>query len=274
MPEKSSEVILIMVSAVFIIIVLITLILFSLFISQKRKFRHQEQMRNLQTQFDNEILKVQMEIQTDTFQTVSRELHDNVSNTIALAILRLHLYSAATGIMPATEIEQACSLLLEAKNSVRDFSLAINPDHMEDMGLANSLKALAAKLTDMKLLEVTISIKGAEFTVAAGRNIILYRIVQEALSNIIKHAAVSWASVEVVYKYPELTLQIIDEGSGFDLLQIKANAAAGHTSGLRNLEARTRMIGATFKIESAPGKGTALYIRYRASESLSENLLR
>src|SRR4029077_19529177 len=121
MPDKVSEITLIIVASSVIILLLAGMIIFSLFTNQKRKFRHRQQMEEQQKTFDQEILRTQLEIQTQTFETISRELHDNVSNTLSVALLNLNLIDNGHDKESTRRLEESKSLLLEAKNAVKDF---------------------------------------------------------------------------------------------------------------------------------------------------------
>src|SRR5690242_20981737 len=89
MPDKFSEVVLILVGSTFIILVLVVLVITVLFINQKRKFRHRLELSDLRNEYDRELLQAQLEIQSQTFETISRELHDNVGTLLSIAMVHL-----------------------------------------------------------------------------------------------------------------------------------------------------------------------------------------
>src|SRR5688572_1436459 len=91
MQNNLQEVTLILIASSVIILMLTIIIIAALFINQKRKFRFRQQMEDQKKLFDQEILRTQLEIQTQTFETISHELHDNVSNTLAAALLNLNM---------------------------------------------------------------------------------------------------------------------------------------------------------------------------------------
>jgi signal transduction histidine kinase len=258
MPEKLPEDILIMIGSTAIILILVAIVLFALLTSQKRKFRHRQQLDNLKNQFEKEILKTQLEIQTETFETVSKELHDNVSNTISLAMLNLNLLQPGEILPNNKKVEEAKQLMLEAKNSVKDFSWHINPANISQTGLGQSLNELAAKFNHITTLIVNYRQIGNEFSVTPAHHIIIYRIVQEALSNAIKHSRCREIELMLDYSTPVLSIQVKDNGSGFETTGYTEVNRNQKTSGIRNMLSRAKMIEAEIKIESSPGNGTVL----------------
>jgi two-component system, NarL family, sensor kinase len=264
MPEKFTEVTLILIGSTVIILILITLIVVALFINQKRKFRHRQQLDNMKNEFDNEILKTQLEIQTQTFETVSKELHDNVSNTISLALLNLNL----GGSKPDEDkIQGAKSLMLEAKNAVKDFSWSISPVNLAAIGFTRSLNELVDRFKKINTIKFETTITGEEFSVEPECHIIIYRIVQEALSNCVKHSRCDTVRISVDFNKPELSLCIADNGCGFDTGQVMAAKEKLKSSGLSNIFSRAVMIGAEIKVESAPGNGSMISLTCKEEKS-------
>jgi signal transduction histidine kinase len=258
MPEQSSEVTIILISATAVVLFLASLIILSVFISQKRKFRHRQQMDNLKNQFEKEILKTQLEIQTETFESVSKELHDNVSNTISLAMLNLNLLQPGEILPNNKKIEEAKQLMLEAKNSVKDFSWHINPANISKSGLGKSLEELAAKFKNLNTIRFGFQQSGNEFPVIPAHQLIIYRIVQEAVSNAVKHASCREITMGLDYDFPSLTICVKDNGKGFETGEFTTQGQTQKKAGIRNMLSRAKMIEAAIKIESSHGKGTVI----------------
>jgi signal transduction histidine kinase len=253
--DKYPEVVQILIFSTSLVLLLGVIIVFSIFINQKRKFRHRQQLDNMKNEFANEILKTQLEIQTQTFETVSRELHDNVSNTISLALLNLNL----GGSKPDEDkIQEAKNLMLEAKNAVKDFSWSISPVNLAAIGFALSLNELIDRFKKINTIKFETIITGEEFAVEPERHIIIYRIVQEALSNCVKHSRCDTVRINVNFNKPELSLCIADNGCGFDTAQVLAAKEKLKSSGLSNIYSRAQMIGAKIKIDSGQGKGSMI----------------
>jgi two-component system, NarL family, sensor kinase len=256
------EVIYILIGSTIIILLLVAGIIIALFINQKRKFRYRQQLENQKKLFDEEILRTQLEIQTQTFETISRELHDNVSNTLSIALLNLNLAGDGLVAEKMNRIEETKSLLLEAKASVKDFSWSINPENIHTMGLSKSLVYLVGRLSKLKILTINFTVSGNEFDLESSRQIIIYRIAQEALNNCVKHGFGSIVNVDLDFSYPDFNLAIKDDGPGFDISQKLSSSSETHGSGLKNMISRAKMINADLRINSHSESGTIITLHY------------
>jgi signal transduction histidine kinase len=266
MPDDNyPEVIQILIFSTALVLLLGIIIVFSLFINQKRKYLHRRQLDQMKNEFDNEILKTQLEIQSQTFETVSLELHDNVSNTISLALLNLNLIQKSDSTFNDLKIQEAKELMLEAKKSVKDFSWYINPANINKLGIQKSLAELIERFKN--LINIEFKITGIEFSVDAAKHIIIYRIVQEALTNIVKHAQCGHAIVQLKFETGYLLIMIQDDGRGFNASQPVNIAGNNKSSGIGNMISRAAMIGAELAIESLQGKGTSIRLNYRIEEN-------
>jgi signal transduction histidine kinase len=261
MPEKLPEDILILIGSTLIILILVIVIVVAVFIHQKRKFQHRQKINDLQNRFEQEALKTQLEIQTQTFETVSKELHDNISNTISLALLNLNLFENE---MPGQnqKVLSAKQLMLEAKNAVKDFSWHINPANISTQGLHLSVKELVEKFRKLNTTEIVFSMEGEEFLIDAARQIIIYRIIQEALSNSIKHSGCSKISLRLLFENPVLGITINDNGCGFDREKLDHLIQSKKGSGVVNMISRAKMMGAKLSLESETGRGTLLELSF------------
>lgn len=256
MQDKLSEVTLILVGTTLIIVMLISLVITSLFINQKRKFRHTNEMANLKNAFDKELLKTQLEIQSQTLETISRELHDNVGTIISIALVHIKTLAENHNKQEQQKIVEANSLLNEAMDTLRDISKSINPENIKKSGWLKSFYGELERIKKTKLFAVDSSIDGDPFNIEESKQIILFRILQEALNNIVKHSDASTIRTHISFSEGELKVTLADDGRGF----IDHSLAEG--SGVKNMKARAAMIPARLEIKSSPDKGTVIYISY------------
>jgi two-component system NarL family sensor kinase len=259
MPEKFSEVVLILVGSTFIILVLVVLVITALFINQKRKFRHKLELSNLRNEYDLELLQTQLEIQSQTFETISRELHDNVGTLLSIAMVHLLSEAEAGKDMPAniTEVE---SLLNEAMDMLRDISKSLSPENITRTGWQQSFLNELERIDRSRLFNIQTSVSGVPFTMEDSKQIILFRILQEAMNNIVKHSEASNVNVNIRYTADELNIKIADDGKG---MADQKSLTASDGAGLRNMKARAVMLPAAIEINSVLGNGTTIHIRYK-----------
>lgn len=267
MQENISEITLVLIAGSVIVLLLAVVIIFSLFTNQKRRFLHQQQMEEQKKIFEQEILRTQLEIQTQTFETISRELHDNVSNTLSLALLNLNLVEDS-GEDKTERLAETKNLVLEAKRSVKDFSWSIDPENISKAGLIKSIEQLAQRSGKIKQMNITHEITGEEFQLESSKQIIIYRIVQESLSNVLKHTEANEVFLKIEFADPYLKIMIRDNGCGFNVDQI-FNAPDNRGAGLKNMLTRARMINGELEIKSEPGSGTTIILSYPAEKKRS-----
>lgn len=260
MQEKLSEVTLILVGSTVIILLLTGLIVISLFINQKRKYRFRQEKFEMKNNFNQELLRSHLEIQSQAFESISRELHDNVGTLISIAMV--HIRSLAGGI-PGNEqqkVTEAYSLLNEAMDTLRDISRSINPENINRLGWEKSFIAELDRIRKTNLFNVHYSEQGTPFIIELQKQIIIFRILQETLNNIVKHSNGHNIYIHIRFSNPEVIVTIKDDGNGFQQ-QLTDSSAQG--SGIKNMRARAAMLPATLDIESSTDEGTVVTLSYK-----------
>ncbi len=193
-------------------------------------------------------------------QHLARELHDSVSQ--ALYSIVLGTYAAQKQLV--SEPEKAAQALEYVQNlaeaglaEMRALIFELRPEVLEQEGLAAALRKQAEALEVRHGLSTEFELHGdaAPFTLPFATKQAFYRIAQEALHNVVKHAAATHVAVRLTHTDDCIELEITDDGVGFDTDQ----AFPGHL-GLKSMRERSLSLGGTFKVKSAPGAGTTLTI--------------
>jgi two-component system, NarL family, sensor kinase len=190
------------------------------------------------------------------------EIHDGISQRVVS--LSFHLSAAADAVetapdVAAREIAEA-QLLAEAALDETRFAIAgLHPPVLDDLGLAASLESLAASIPQ---LEVHADARPCELPAHVATAV--YRIAQEALQNVVKHAGAAQARLRLLTQGDTVTLEVEDDGHGFDPSQAaQANHPAGY--GLPGMRERAELLGGTLEVKSYPGQGTLLRLRFPAN---------
>ncbi|HTI11499.1 MAG TPA: ATP-binding protein [Puia sp.] len=260
MPEKFSEVTLILFASTLIILLLTGLIVVSLFINQKRKYRYHREKFELKTNFEGELLRAHLEIQSQAFESISRELHDNVGTLISIAMV--HMRSLSVSETERDKISEVDSLLNEAMDSLRDISRSINPENINRLGWQKSFVAELDRIRKTNLFKVHYSEEGLPFTIELQKQIILFRILQETLNNIVKHSGGNHIYSHIRFLDNLVSITIKDDGKGFKAHSIDL---PGEGSGIKNMRSRAAMLPAILEIESEVGGGTVVRLSYKES---------
>jgi len=192
---------------------------------------------------------------------LSNELHDELGQSLAL--LKHMLRSANKSSpgprpSPATSIDESIVFVDHIIENLRRISKDLSPTILEDLGLTAALQWALDNFSRKNAIETFIRMGDIDNLYSAEVNVNIYRIIQESLSNIGKHARAEHVSVTARRKKGSVSFTIEDDGRGFELGQVKIDNFARSGMGLDIMTERARMIGASIEIESAPGKGTRI----------------
>lgn len=195
---------------------------------------------------------------------ISLELHDKVAQD--LLAIKMDLDTMLDNEKDVSQeirkrIFRLSSILLETIIGVRDLSYDLRPPHLDRLGLAHTLLRYCEEFADRTGLEVDFSSAGMDnLDLDSNIEINLYRLVQEGLNNVRKHAEASHVAVRLVSSFPNIILRIEDDGRGFDVDARLAQAASEKRMGLRSMEERVGLLDGRMDIRSVPGEGTRIFI--------------
>jgi signal transduction histidine kinase len=193
------------------------------------------------------------------------EIHDGISQRVVS--LSFHLSAAADALatrpdVAAQEIAEAQALAEAALDETRFAMAGLHPPVLDDLGLAASLESLAASIPQ---LDVHAEAQGCELPAHVATAV--YRIAQEALQNVVKHADATQARLGLHKHGDTITLEVEDDGQGF-------TPKAGNTGyGLPGMRERAELLGGTLEVKSYPGQGTLLRLRFPANKEQSTSAL-
>lgn len=195
-----------------------------------------------------------VEAQEEERARIARELHDDVVQHLGLIVgevARLR-ESLSDPVAAARRVAGLEAELVDLCEQVRRVAHRTHPTVLDHLGLAPALRVLAEDLEASGRLKVDLSADADLPTVAPVAALALYRVVQEALRNVIRHAASGTATIVLEREAGGLRVEVSDSGRGFDT----GAASVGAGLGLRSMNERLRLAGGTVRIVSAPGSGT------------------
>jgi PAS domain S-box-containing protein len=192
---------------------------------------------------------------------ISMELHDELGQS--LAVLKLQIRAIQRGLKDdQQDLREECVELLRYLDGVIDdirrLSRDLSPAIIEDLGLQSALQYLINAVSKHYTVSHAFEVEGLDQLFMAEAQIIIYRIFQECLTNISKHAGATEVSVVIKEHDGLISLMIEDNGAGFDPALVLARRGVGRGLGLPALDERARMLGGTLKIWSRPGAGTKM----------------
>jgi two-component system NarL family sensor kinase len=234
-----------------------------IFLYRYRKNKMLFEKEQMEINFQQELLRTQLEIQEQTLKNISQEIHDNIGQLLSLAKLNLATTDIEQKEMVQQKIHDSHHLISKAIQDLRDLSRSLNTDYVSEMGLLRSIEYEVEMIQKTGIIKTELEVTGQVYKLNPQKELILFRIVQETLNNIIKHSKANVISICIIYNPAYINLKITDNGHGFDLQPLNNPDSYQETFGLgiRNMHNRAKLIGADFRVNSIIGKGTEVIIQ-------------
>jgi PAS domain S-box-containing protein len=188
---------------------------------------------------------------------IARELHDDISQRLAGLTISLDAL-VRTGAAPASDgrrqIEEAREEMLKLANDVQALSHRLHPARLEFLGITGAAAALCREVASLRTLEIRFNAESVPDGLSIRTAVCLYRVLQEALQNAIKHSGVEKVEVSLRGGFDQIELTVRDLGAGFDAATIQ-----GRGLGLTSMKERVRAVGGQLAILSEPRRGTTIH---------------
>jgi two-component system NarL family sensor kinase len=250
MNSTDNDIYVMIVSVTIVLLILILFIISILLIYKNRQVQHVSEMKSVEEKYAREILQTELEIKEQTLRNISQEIHDNVGQVLSVAVLQL---SAIETGEPANaiKIEEVTDIIQKALRDLRNLSKTLDADTIAALGLFSIIRFELDIIDKTGFFKTQLIVSGTEIRLSSHRELVVYRIIQESLNNIIKHAKASTITVKVVFAEKEVRVEICDDGIGFDTDQphIPKNNKTG-----------AQLINADLELTSSPHSGTSVAI--------------
>lgn len=230
---------------ILVVLSVILIVLFSVF--QKRKNKLLIKQNETKKHFEREIAKTQIEIREETFRNISWELHDNIGQILTLAKIQLQNSTDKKGVILTLD---------KALKELRALSRSINPEALANSTLASVITTEIERLNRLDYIKAKLIEEGDYYQLDKDVEIVFFRMIQEFLSNTIKHAKATELLIKIIYSTNRLQIIAKDNGRGFE----KNNTNYG--MGIKNILKRAELINAIATITSEKNEGTELKIVY------------
>jgi signal transduction histidine kinase len=244
------------------IIMSLLIIFIIIFISlyQKRYYRHQKEKQVMQSQFKQELLQSQLETQEYTSAALSQELHDNIGQLLSSTKLLLGITVMDMENVPDT-LKTAEQTVAKAIVDLRSLSKSLNKEWLHQFNLIENLEAEKDRINSARNIQVQLTSQYEKLPLEPEAQVMLFRVVQEALQNSIKHAFPKHIIIQIKNTDNHFELDIADDGRGFDI-----ESAKKESLGLRNMEHRIQLLGGTIEWQPNKEKGTLITITIPVKE--------
>ena len=231
---------------------------------QRRKNKLLQEKYTAEQNFKNELSNARIEIQEATLKNVSWELHDNIGQLLAVASMQLNILQKKILDENRSNFQEAKKMVADSLAEVRALSRSLNTEVIEHVGLETSVRNELERFNRLGVVQAKFKVEGEHYALKHEDSIILFRILQEYFSNVIKYAGASVLEISFKYLPDHLEIHAFEDGKGFDPDNVEAGA------GLLNMRSRSKMINTNFELNSSIGKGTSLSLRYPTKTKLNE----
>jgi signal transduction histidine kinase len=244
------------VASVIFLIAPVSLIVFVMLYNNRKK-RHEQEKEWLRTNFENELLKSQMEVQEQTMQNVAANLHDNIGQLLSLLIVTLSTIKPDQPGRVHEKVDSASQLGKRAIKELRQLSRIMHGQELIRMGLAEAIAFELDYLQTAGLHTIHFNNNYQSKEGQTDKEIILFRIFQEVLNNTVRHSEATVIDVSIEQNDRCLKLTIKDNGKGFNEKDLPKEKKG---MGLFNIRKRVALIAGEVDIITSPGNGAEIKI--------------
>jgi two-component system, NarL family, sensor histidine kinase UhpB len=219
----------------------------------------QKRLREERQHFTQQLIKAQ----EDERKRIARELHEDTAQTLSILKLELESLLNSKTITAQAALDKLGFLKENTDHAIQDirrYSYALRPGDLDYLGLEVTLEQLAEDINVQGGLHTEITVNGEEKKLGGDTELVLFRIVQEALNNIIKHAQATQADINLEYLPDRVKMSISDDGKGFILEKESQSAISRGGLGLVSMKERAELIGGELSIKTHPGIGTVICV--------------
>ncbi|UCS94693.1 histidine kinase [Echinicola marina] len=251
MSSDPAQFIFLITAGVLITLVMCSFIVVLVLFHRQQQFRNKQKMDQLKAEYEKTILGVEKEIQEQTLSFIGQELHDNLGQLLSLTKLTLS--------QPDPEnFSEGKRLINKAIQEVRSLSKRLNLDWVKEVQIQDFIAGELEKIEKSGFCKTQLVSQVNGLSLEQDTKLVLIRVVQECLNNIIKHAEPQTISINLLKLGNDFSLQIVDDGKGFNT-EDKSKGM-----GMHNLKSRIETIGGELDIHSEIGEGTAIKLRVPA----------
>lgn len=203
-----------------------------------------------------------LKAQEDERRHIARELHDQIGQALTAVKINLQAMQRIAGnpdLLP--RLGDSIDIIKNTLREVRDLSLDLRPPMLDDFGLVSALRWYVDRQAQRAGLEARFSADPPQLRISPERETACFRIAQEAVTNVIRHAGARSIEVLLRRQNEEVELIISDDGAGFDVPSVRERTAQGLCSGLLGMQERIELVGGSFSIDSFLELGTTIRVR-------------
>ncbi len=239
-----------------VIIFIVIILLFIVFYRNRRRF-HRLEKEALQDGFKNEIINARLEVQENTLQHISREIHDNIGQQLAVVRICINrLESQKKEPAEKEELVNISKMLGDAIGDLRAVAHTLNADFIAAQSLVQSLQQECNRINQLAIVQCVLTVSGDDTDILnKHQELLLFRIYQEFIQNSITHGECTAIDIRLTFTTNNFSMCLVDNGKGFDLDAAKRQRDG---TGLKNIMNRVQLLQGNITVQT--DKGTRMLI--------------
>ena len=251
---SDSDLLILYSTIVILLVISMMFFIYTYFLKQKSIFILKQKEKDLELQ---EVLALsQIEIREQTLSYIGQELHDDLGQKLSVAKLLINQILIEEYAIAKDKINEVNMILGESIRDIRSLSKTYITEQVEHFGFIDSLQREINRIKKLNLIEVGFHFNNHDIDIHSKHSLILFRITQECITNILKHSKAKKMDINVIDNLGHLKIIIMDNGKGMEAEK------SYHGSGIKSMKSRIKMINGYFNLVSEIDKGTATHITY------------
>lgn len=243
-----------------LLIMFVFIIVSFMVIHKQKQERHRITVKEINTRYESELLRTRLEVQEQALNLISTEIHDNIGQVLTgvhMKMMTLPARLAGNG-EAAADMTEVAARMGKAIKDLRNLSHILNGTMIEKIGLIEAVNKELSFASSIYGLECSFTYSDNIPDLSNEQDMLLFRIIQESITNIFKHAQATSVNIHIDYQEEVLTLYIADNGIGMNLEAYENSTDKG--IGLQNINERIKLLRGRLDIKSEPGEGTTLIL--------------
>ncbi|HTK19548.1 MAG TPA: ATP-binding protein [Mucilaginibacter sp.] len=258
MLQQDHALILLIIGGTIILLLLGIFIIGFLFFYQRKHNKHLTEKQILQSHFQQTLLQTQLEIREQTMQSIGADLHDNIGQLLSLTSLTLNSVKLSDAEKAKQKIDSALELTVRSIKEMRLLGKLLQGEQLISLGLGEAIRQEIAWIEKSGQFIVNYNIEDGQLPQPnPDKDLILFRMLQEILNNIIKHSKATEINIKLLNSEGGVGLKVIDNGMGFDINHLLEEQKG---MGLMNIQKRAELVGGEVFIQSQLREGTFIDI--------------
>jgi two-component system NarL family sensor kinase len=239
-----------------LVMLLLGFLLFMLLWQRGKNNRFNSEKEMMRAKFNEQLLRSQLEIQEQSFNVISMEIHDNVGQTLSLLKVQVNIMEQRD-LLDKSLLGDIKENVGKAMADLRDIANSLSTERIQTSSLSKMTAHELRRIRNIGVQKVDLEVVGEEREIKIDKKLILFRIIQEGLQNIIKHSTALNVLIRFTFGRELLTIVISDDGKGFDPALLYTGEGG---LGLKNIVSRAAIIAGAATIDSMAGAGTTITI--------------